>query len=200
MTSQTRRLLAGNLRQRDGGLRTEDDRTRFARIVTPHLDDAYALARWLARDRADADDILQDACVRAFRAIDGFAGGNARAWVLAIVRNTAFTWLKQNRAQGLVGLDDLSAGERQQAEQGGNGSEPGPTPEAELIASADAALLERLIASLPIEFRETLVLRDIQGLNYREIAEITGAPLGTVMSRLARARQRLIAQLRDVEH
>jgi RNA polymerase sigma-70 factor (ECF subfamily) len=199
MTSQTRRLLAGHLGQRDLGLREEDDKARFARIVTPHLDDAFALARWLARDRADADDILQDACVRAFRAIGGFAGGNARAWVLAIVRNTAFTWLKQNRGQGFVGLDDLSAGERLQAEQGGNGSQPGPTPEAELIASADAQKLERLIAALPIEFREALVLRDIQGLNYREIAEITGTPLGTVMSRLARARHRLIVRLRDAE-
>ena len=180
-------------------MREEDDRARFARIVTPHLDDAFALARWLARDRADADDILQDACMRAFRAIGGFAGGNARAWVLAIVRNTAFTWLKQKRGQGLVGLDDLNAGERLQAELGGSGFEPGPTPEAELIASADAQKLERLIAALPIEFRETLVLRDIQGLNYREIAEITGTPLGTVMSRLARARHRLIVQLRDVE-
>jgi RNA polymerase sigma factor (sigma-70 family) len=199
MASQTRRLLAGRLGQRAVGLREEDDKVRFARIVTPHLDDAFALAHWFARDRADADDILQEACVRAFRAIGGFAGGNARAWVLAIVRNTAFTWLKQNRGQGLVGLDDLSAGERLQAEQGGNGSEPGPTPEAEVIASADAQKLERLIAALPIEFRETLVLRDIQGLNYREIAEITGTPLGTVMSRLARARHRLIVQLRDAE-
>jgi RNA polymerase sigma-70 factor (ECF subfamily) len=180
-------------------LSQEDDRARFARIVAPHLDDAYALARWLARDRADADDILQEACIRAFRAIDGFAGGSARAWILAIVRNTAFTWLKQNRAQGLVGLDDLGAGERLHAEQGGNGSEPSPTPEAELIASADAQQLTQLIGALPIEFRETLVLRDIQGLNYREIAQITGAPLGTVMSRLARARQRLIAQIKQGE-
>lgn len=200
MTSQTRRVLAGRVRQRDCGLSQEDDRARFARIVAPHLDDAYALARWLARDGADADDILQEACIRAFRAINGFAGGSARAWMLAIVRNTAFTWLKQHRAHGLVGLDDLSVGERMHAEQGGNGSEPSPTAEAELIASADAKQLTQLIASLPIEFRETLVLRDIQGLNYREIAEITGVPLGTVMSRLARARQRLIAQIRQGEH
>jgi RNA polymerase sigma factor (sigma-70 family) len=177
----------------------EDDRTRFARIVTPHLDDAYALARWFARDRADADDILQEACVRAFRAIRSFAGGSTRAWFLTIVRNTAITWLKQNRVVGLVGLDDLSADERLHAEQGGNGAEHSPTPEAELIASAHAAQLVRLIAALPVEFRETLVLRDIQGLNYREVAEITGAPLGTVMSRLARARRRLIAQIKAAE-
>ena len=199
MTSRGGRVVAGLVRQRDDGLSREDGSARFARIVAPHLDDAYALARWLARDRADADDILQEASVRAFRAIDGFAGGSARAWVLTIVRNTAFTWLKQNRAQGFVGLDDLSAGERLQAEQGGNGAEPAPTPEADLIASADARQLEQLIAALPIEFRETLVLRDIQGLNYREIAEITAVPLGTVMSRLARARHRLIAQIRRGE-
>jgi RNA polymerase sigma factor (sigma-70 family) len=196
VTSQSRSVLAGRVRQRGAGLSQEDDRTRFSRIVAPHLDDAYALARWLARDRTDADDILQEACVRAFRATGGFAGGSARAWVLTIVRNTAFTWLKQNRVQGFVGLDDLSTDERLHAEQGGNGAEPGPTPEAQLIASADARRLEQLIALLPIEFRETLVLRDIQGLNYREIAEITGVPLGTVMSRLARARHRLIIKIK----
>jgi RNA polymerase sigma factor (sigma-70 family) len=189
-------MLADRARQRDDGLSREDSRTRFSGIVAPHLDDAYALARWLARDRTDADDILQEACVRAFRAIDGFAGGSARAWVLTIVRNTAFTWLKQNRAQAFVGLDDLGADERLQAEQGGNGAETGRTPESELIAAADARRLEQLIAALPIEFRETLVLRDIHGLNYREIAEVTGVPLGTVMSRLARARHRLIAKIK----
>lgn len=199
MTSQTRRQLAGRARQRDCGLSQEDDKARFARIVTPHLDDAYALARWLAREPADADDILQEACVRAFRAIDGFADGNPRAWVLTIVRNTAMTWLKKNRAAGVVGLDDLSDDDRIYAEQGGTGAEALPTPEAELIASADAARLQRLIASLPVEFRETLVLRDIQGLNYREIAEVTGSPLGTVMSRLARARRRLIARIKETD-
>jgi RNA polymerase sigma-70 factor, ECF subfamily len=180
-------------------LNNEDDASRFARIVTPHLDDAYALARWLARDGSDADDILQEACVRAFRAIRSFAGGSARAWVLTIVRNTAITWLKQNRVAGFVGLDDLGADERLHAEQGGHGAEPGLTPEAELIASAHAERLARLIAALPVEFRETLVLRDIQGLNYREVAEITGAPLGTVMSRLARARRRVIMQIKEAE-
>lgn len=199
MTSQARGQLAGRVRQGGGGLSTEDHEARFARVVTPHLDDAYALARWLARETADADDILQEACVRAFRAIDGFSNGNARAWVLTIVRNTAMTWLKKHHASGLVGLDDLNEGDRLWVEQGGNGAAPTPTPEAELIASADARQLERLIAALPVEFRETLVLRDIQGLNYREIAEITGSPLGTVMSRLARGRRRLISKIRDGE-
>jgi RNA polymerase sigma factor (sigma-70 family) len=180
-------------------LNNEDDASRFARIVTPHLDDAYALARWLARDGSDADDILQEACMRAFRAIRSFAGGSARAWVLTIVRNTAITWLKQNRVAGFVALDDLGADERLHAEQGGHGAEPCLTPEAELIASAHAERLARLIAALPVEFRETLVLRDIQGLNYREVAEITGAPLGTVMSRLARARRRVIMQIKEAE-
>lgn len=142
---------------------------------------------------------MQEACVRAFRAIDSFAGINARAWVLTIVRNTAFTWLRQNRAAVLVGLDELGVGDRLVAEHGGNGSEPAPTPEAELIASADARQLEHAITLLPLEFREALVLRDLQGLNYREIAQITGTPLGTVMSRLARARQRLIAHIREPE-
>jgi RNA polymerase sigma factor (sigma-70 family) len=178
-------------------LNPQNNRARFAVVVAPHLDDAYALARWLARDSADADDIVQEACVRAFRAIEGFSGVNARAWVLAIVRNTAFTWLRQNRAAAFVGIDDLSHNERSYAEQGGNGSPPLPTPETELIAAVEAGRLEELVAGLPAEFREALVLRDIQGLNYREIAQITGAPLGTVMSRLARARQRLIAQIRD---
>jgi RNA polymerase sigma factor (sigma-70 family) len=181
------------------GLDQHDNRARFATVVAPYLDDAYALARWLARDRADADDIVQEACVRAFRGVDGFAGVNGRAWFLTIVRNTAFTWLRQKRGMGFVGIDDLNQSERVHAELGGNGAQPPATPEAELIAQAEAGRLETLIAGLPIEFREALVLRDIQGLNYREIAQITGAPLGTVMSRLARARQRLIAQIKAGE-
>jgi RNA polymerase sigma factor (sigma-70 family) len=176
-----------------------DNRARFAEVVAPYLADTYALARWLARDRVDADDIVQEACVRAFRAIDDFSGDNARAWVLAIVRNTAFTWLKQNRGAAVVGIDDLSQSERSYAEQGGNGGQPLPTPEAELIAQTEAGQLEKLIETLPVEFREALVLRDIQGLNYREIAQVTGAPLGTVMSRLARGRRRLIARIRSGE-
>src|SRR5215472_16838466 len=158
-----------------GSLNSEDDQARFASVVLPHLADAYALARWLTGDRADAEDVVQEACLRAFRGIGGFAGVNARAWVLTIVRHAAYTWLGKNRSASLVMVDDLEAVE--QAPQ---------TPEAELIAKADARRLEAAIAELPVPFRETLVLRDIQGLDYREISEVTKVPIGTVMSRLAR--------------
>jgi RNA polymerase sigma-70 factor (ECF subfamily) len=165
-----------------------DDRARFATVVVPHLGDAFALARWLTGSRADAEDVVQDACMRAFRGIGGFADGNARAWVLTIVRHTAYTWLRRNRSATLVMVDDLEAVERVQADPG---DPERVTPETELIAKADAGRLEAAIAELPAPFKETLVLRDIQGLDYREIAEVTEVPIGTVMSRLARARRRL---------
>jgi len=170
-----------------------DDHRRFASIVMPHLADAYGLARWITGDRADAEDVVQEACLRALRAIGGFAGGNARAWTLTIVRNTAYTWLGKNRPAMLVAVDDLEAIERAHAQRGADLSASRTAdPEAELIAKADAARLEAAIATLPPQFRETLVLRDIQGLDYREIATVTDVPIGTVMSRLARARRRLI--------
>ena len=163
--------------------------------MVPHLADAYALARWLTGDRADAEDVVQEACLRAFRGIGGFAGVNARAWLLTIVRHAAYTWLGKNRSAALLMVDDLEAVERQQASVG-TASESAPeTPEAALIAKTDAARLEAAIAELPVPFRETLVLRDVQGLDYREIAEVTKVPIGTVMSRLARARRRLIARI-----
>jgi len=172
----------------------QDDRDRFAAVVLPHLGDAFALARWLTGNRADAEDVVQEACLRAFRGIGGFSGGNARAWLLTVVRHTAFTWLAKNRSSALVVTDDLEAIE--QAQRGPSAGEPGvPTPETALIAKADAMRLEAAISALPTPFKETLVLREMQGLDYREIAEVTGVPVGTVMSRLARARRRLIASL-----
>ncbi len=174
----------------------DDDKARFTRVVMPHLADAYALARWLTGDRMDAEDVVQEASLRAFRAIGGYAGGSARAWVLTIVRHTAYSWLSKNRRPTLVAVDDLAAVEQAQAKHGGNPDDPGAaTPEAELIMKADAAQLEAAIAALPEQFRETLVLRDIQGLDYREIAQVTEVPIGTVMSRLARARRRLIESI-----
>ena len=171
----------------------EDDRARFDRVVLPHLEDAFALARWLAGDRTDAEDIVQEACLRAFRGIRSFSGGSARAWLLTIVRRSAYSWLGTNRLRAQVAIDDLSLRERALAEGGGDRDALNrTTPETALIAKADAARLEAAIAALPLEFRETFVLRDIQGLEYREIAEVTAKPLGTVMSRLARARRRLI--------
>ena len=174
----------------------DDQNARFDTVVTPHLEDAYSLARWLTRSRADADDVLQEACIRALGAIKQHKGENSRAWVLAIVRNTAYTWLNRKRTSMLIGFDDLAEKERTELELG-KVAEVATDPEAELIARADAKQLETLIAALPIEFRETLVLRDLQGLGYREISEVIGIPVGTVMSRLARARQRLIAAIKE---
>ncbi len=157
-------------------------------MVLPHLADAYALARWLTGNSADAEDVVQDACLHAFRGIGNFSNGNARAWVLTIVRRTAYTWLGKNRPAALVLVEDVEGVGRAQS-----GEPDVETPETALIAKADAGLLEAAIAALPAPFRETLVLRDLQGLAYREIAGVTEVPVGTVMSRLARARQRLIA-------
>ena len=147
-------------------------------------------------NRTDAEDVVQDASLRAFRAIHKFAGGNARAWVLRIVRNTACSWLRENRPTAVVTVEDLEAVEAVYAKPA---DQDGETPEAALIAKTDAEYLRAAIAALPTPFRETLVLRDIEGLDYREIAEATEVPIGTVMSRLARARGRLIAAVGDKE-
>jgi RNA polymerase sigma factor (sigma-70 family) len=173
----------------------EDDKIKFQQVVVPYLSDAFALARWISGNRADAEDILQDACLRAYRGVGGFAGGSSRAWVLTIVRRTAYSWLAKNRVSLLVAVDDLDVSERAEADRGGDASYSQTTPEAELIAKADADHLEAAIAALPLEFRETLVLRDVQGLDYREIAQVMATPVGTDMSRLARARRRLIATI-----
>ena len=171
----------------------DGDRERFGSVVLPHLADAYALARWLTGNRVDAEDVVQEACLRAFRAIGGFAGGNARAWMLTIVRHTAYTWLGKNRPACLIAVEDLSAFEEEQARHGT--APDGPTPESALLAKADAARLEAAILTLPPAFRETFVLREIHGLDYREIAAVTAVPIGTVMSRLARARRALFTTI-----
>jgi RNA polymerase sigma-70 factor (ECF subfamily) len=169
-----------------------DDNARFATVVMPHIDDAYRLAHWLTGNRTDAEDVVQDASLRAFRAIRSFTGGSARAWLLTIVRNTAYSWLRKNRPAAVVTVDDLEAVELAQANPGDPDAE---TPEAAFIARADAEQLRAAIAALPTPFRETLVLRDIEGLDYREIAQATDVPIGTVMSRLARARRRLMVTI-----
>jgi RNA polymerase sigma factor (sigma-70 family) len=174
----------------------DDQNARFSRVVIPFLPDALATARWLTGNRADAEDVVQEACLKAFRAITTFAGGNPRAWVLAIVRNTAYSWLQKNRRGEVVAIDDLQADEHIQLEHGADIQDTSyANPETDLISKADEAELRAAIEKLPPEFREALVLRDIQGLEYREIAEITSVPVGTVMSRLARARRRLINAL-----
>jgi RNA polymerase sigma factor (sigma-70 family) len=171
------------------------DSARFRNVVMPHLHDAYTLARWITRNQGDAEDVVQEACLRAFRAIDSYSGGNARAWVLTIIRNTAYSWLRKNRSALVVQVEDL--GDLEGVDLAGNPDTT--TPESLLIAENDAARLEAAISSLPDYFREALILRDVQGLEYREIAAITGVPVGTVMSRLARGRSRLISALREKE-
>jgi RNA polymerase sigma-70 factor (ECF subfamily) len=171
-------------------------KARFESVVVPHLPDAYALARWLTGNRADADDIVQEACLRAYRAISTFAGGSSRAWLLTIVRNEAYTALRKNNIT-LVSMEALDTRERAAVDLGGHiGGATVASPEVELIARADVRQLESAISALPVEFRESLVLRDIQGLEYREIAQVTAVPVGTVMSRLARARRRIAAAIK----
>jgi RNA polymerase sigma-70 factor (ECF subfamily) len=182
------RLVASDAPDSLSGL---DDNARFRNIVMPHIDEAYRLAHWLTGNRTDAEDVVQDASMRAFRAIRNYGGGSARSWVLSIVRNAAYSWL-HNRPAVVVTVEDLEAVELEQANPG---DRDGDNPEAALIAKADADQLRTAIAALPTAFREALVLRDIEGLDYREIAQATEVPIGTVMSRLARARQRLMAAL-----
>lgn len=171
-------------------MQSDDVNARFNEVVMRHLDDAYGLARWLTGNSADAEDVVQEACLRALKGIGGFSGGNARAWVMAIVRNTAFSWLARNRPKEILLTDDIEAAEGLAATPPG-----GETPEDALIAKANAMQLEAAIAALPPQLRETFVLRDIQDMSYREIAAVTQAPIGTVMSRLARARAALAQSL-----
>jgi RNA polymerase sigma-70 factor, ECF subfamily len=161
-----------------------DPQAQFDRIVMPHLDEAYNLARWLAGNDHDAEDIAQEACVRAFRFIGGFRGGNSRAWLLAIVRNTAFTWLKKNRRPTVISME---SDELEKIEE--------PAEASPLPANVDAAVLRAALESLPAEFREAIVLRELEGMAYKEIAEIADVPVGTVMSRLSRARRLLQSYL-----
>jgi RNA polymerase sigma factor (sigma-70 family) len=167
---------------------------RFEDAVMVHLDAAYNLARWLARDERDAEDVAQEACLRAYKFFDSFRGGNARAWLLAIVRNTYFTWLDKNREQALnVSLDEESAAAiEHELATPGDGIE-------QLLQRADSSrLLHRALDTLPAEFREVIVLRELEELSYREIADVAGIPIGTVMSRLSRARKLLLQQLQVI--
>jgi RNA polymerase sigma-70 factor (ECF subfamily) len=185
----------GRVLQREGcasRIGASDDNTRFANVVLPHLDDAYTLAVWLTDNPVDAEDVVQDACLHAFRTIKSFAGGNARAWILTIVRHRAHMWLRKNRPAALVLVDDTEAIELAPSAVGDARIE---TPEAALIVKTDLARLEAAIAALPSPFLETVVLREIQELNYHEIAEVTDVPIGTVMSRLARGRRHLFAAI-----
>jgi len=154
---------------------------RFEQMVLPHLDAAYNLARWLTRNGHDAEDLVQEAYLRAFKFFGGFHGEDGRAWLLTIVRNCCYTWLKQNRRNELMAepeeaeeIEDLKL-----------------NPEAALIQNVDHELLRHALDELPVEYREVLILRELEGFSYKEIADVANLPIGTVMSRLARARRRL---------
>jgi RNA polymerase sigma factor (sigma-70 family) len=182
----------------DGGVEKQEERLQkqnklasFEEAVLPHLDAAHNLARWLTRNDADADDVVQEAYLRAFKFFGGFHGADGRSWLLAIVRNTCYTWMQHNRSPELtVSLDD-DVHEIESKDL---------NPEALLLQSADAQMVRQALEDLPVEFREVLVLRELEEMSYRDIATITDLPLGTVMSRLARGRKRLQLALTNQKH
>ena len=178
-------------------VQNKDERAVFDEVFLPHMAEAYRLAQWLTGNSYDAEDVVQDAALRAFRGIKGFGAVNARAWSLTIVRNTAYSWLMKNRPKAVVFTDDLSIAEQQELEHEGPQGTRIETPEEIALFKADAEEVQQALAQLPAPFREIIVLREINQLNYRDIAEITNVPIGTVMSRLSRGRQLLIALLGD---
>jgi RNA polymerase sigma-70 factor (ECF subfamily) len=161
----------------------DDKRRRFETQVLPHLDAAYNFARWLARGAGDADDVLQEATLRAYRAFDALRVSDVKAWLLAIVRNCHFTALQQRRRRSQVPLP-----EEHDPLDGAAMISDTPSPEATTMQLDDARTLNELVQALPADYREVLILREIEELSYREIAAVINAPIGTVMSRLARAR------------
>jgi RNA polymerase sigma-70 factor (ECF subfamily) len=168
----------------------------FKAVVMPYLDDAYTLARYLTRNQQDADDIVQDAYLRAFKFFATFRGDNPRAWLLAIVRNCFFTWVKAKPRGQEQSLSDLDTFDNADADVWACGP---ADPETAMVRIDDAAVVRKLIEGLPMPFREVLVLRELDDLSYREIGEVTGVPTGTVMSRLARARMMFKAAWMDLQ-
>ena len=159
----------------------------------PHLADALSLARWITGNLADAEDVVQEAAIKAFGALASQRDGQPKAWLLAIVRNTAFTWLAKNRPKSLVVTDDVEVFEG--ATEHLFSVPRDHSAETALIEKADAEMLQREIAALPLAYREVLVLREIEGMNYRDIAGLINIPVGTVMSRLSRARAQLVERV-----
>jgi RNA polymerase sigma-70 factor, ECF subfamily len=178
-------------------VQNKDDRAVFDEVFLPHMAEAYRLAQWLTGNASDAEDVVQDAALRAFRGIKNFGAVNARAWSLTIVRNTAYSWLMKNRPKSVVFTDDLSVTEQRELEHESPQGTRIETPEEISLSKADAKDVQQALAQLPAQYREVIVLREINQLNYRDIAEITNVPIGTVMSRLSRGRQCLIALLGD---
>ena len=159
---------------------------RFEQVVLPHLPAAYNLARWLVQSDQDAEDVVQEAYLRAFKFFDGYRGGESRSWLLTIVRNSCYSWLQRNRARELTDPIDDSHGEA---------LIDFANPELRLLRQADAQMVREALAGLPLEFREVMVMREMEELSYKEIAAIADLPIGTVMSRLARGRKRLYSLL-----
>jgi len=163
---------------------------RFQRSVLPHLDAAYNLARWLTRNDHDAEDVVQEAFERALRYFDSLREDDARPWLLAIVRNTCYTWLEKNHPADVVAIEDeglLSA----DAESLGHVTPAESNPEVIVLQSAQKKLVNQALEELPVAYREVLVMRELEDLSYKEIAQAAGVPIGTVMSRLARGRELL---------
>lgn len=160
----------------------KDKLARFEQTILPHMDAAYNLARWLTRNEHDAEDMVQEAYLRAFKFFNAFHGVDSRAWLLTIVRNTCYTWLQQNRGHKSTTMFD---------EEIHSGDSDTSNPATLVLQSADQQILRQALDELPVEFREVVVLREMEGFSYKEIAEIANIPAGTVMSRLARARERL---------
>ena len=173
----------------------DNKRARFEGSVGPYVSAAYNLARWLTRDQHDAEDVLQEALLRAFTFFDGFRGADARAWMLKIVRNTCFTWLQANRPSEIVAIDAEQLNELPPPGYSGSDDDP----ETLALRRTTAAELQAALAGLPAPLREVLVLREMEGLSYKEIAAVIGTPIGTVMSRLARGRADLRSALRHAQ-
>jgi RNA polymerase sigma factor (sigma-70 family) len=189
--------MSGQQQVSDLIVQSKDDRAMFDEVFLPHMAEAYRLAQWLTGNAYDAEDVVQDAALRAFRGIKSFGAVNARAWSLTIVRNTAYSWLLKNKSKAVVFTDDLSPADQQKLEHEGLSGARVETPEEIALFKADAEDVQRALAQLPAHFREVIVLREMNQLNYRDIAEITNVPIGTVMSRLSRGRQLLITLLGD---
>ena len=189
--------LSGQQRTSVPTVQSKDQRAAFDEVFLPHMAEGYRLAQWLTGSASDAEDIVQDAALRAYRGIKNFGAVNARAWSLTIVRNTAYSWLMKNRPTTVVFTNDLSVAEQQELEHEGPQGTRVETPEEIALFKADAEEIQKALAQLQPQFREVIVLREINQMNYRDIAEITNVPVGTVMSRLSRGRQLLIALLGD---
>jgi RNA polymerase sigma-70 factor, ECF subfamily len=167
------------------------DEASFERVVLPHLDSAHNVARWLVRDASLAEDVVQDSMLRALSYYAGFRGGDARPWLLQIVRNVAYSALAKRTQRAETRFEDEGPGE--------DAPDPADDPEASLAKVQDLRQLDRALAALPAELRECIVLKELEGLSYKKIALITGVPIGTVMSRLWRARQGLMRQAQGCE-